>query len=294
MRLCAIALGLLVMPLLAAHPLDDKADMASRIVVADDARLELVLEFRYRDVRASYAELAAGLDRDLDGAVTRQEARLRFLDNVDPLALAITINVNGRPVNLEADLERCEFADLDNPAADLNAPGGAPAMAMRIFYRFVFTARPDPGPGVHAVEYFFSGPQAVVHDPRAQMLPLDARDAMRPVAGARWDTTQGMPRVRFEWRVGTPPPAPAVAPAAMPPTPEPPAEPERLRGLGEVPAWLTLVSGLALVLASLVLVARRVLDAGRRGRWGNALALGFAGLAIVLGALMRLGYFARL
>jgi hypothetical protein len=56
-----------------AHPLDDRADMNSEIAMLPDGRLELSIDFRYKDVRASYAEFAAGLDRNGDGQITRTE-----------------------------------------------------------------------------------------------------------------------------------------------------------------------------------------------------------------------------
>lgn len=271
--------------------------MVSELRLMDDARFELALEFRYKDVRASYAELAAGLDRNQDGALTRQEVKLRFLDIVDPLALAITITVNGKPVTLEADPARFELRDLNNDKANFDGPEGAPTHSMRILYRFVFSARPDPGRGAHQVEYIVSGPQAVVHTPKDQMLVVDARAGTSAVAEARWDTKMGgIPRVQFLWQVGPPtPPEASPTPTGGPnPAPHTEAEPENIRGLGEVPAWLTLVAGAMLALVGMALVVRRAIDAGRKGRLSNALLLIFAGAAIVLGALMRLGIIGKL
>lgn len=287
-----LALAFFCSPSLFAHPLDDKADMASSIAILDDTTLELALEFRYRDVRASYAELAAGLDRNQDGTVTRQEVKLRFFDIIDPLVLAITVNVGGRQATLEPDASRFEFRDLNNEAANVDAPEGIPTHSTRIFYRFVIVARASPGTGLHEVEYFFSGPQAVVHSPATQMLVFDDRRGRQPVPGARWDTdTGGMPRVRFAWQVGPVSAAgPTVSQAAEVAGAGDPDLPARSIGLGEVPAWLTLLSGVGLAIAGFALVARRALGSARRGRLSNALMLLGAGVAIILGALMRLGY----
>lgn len=47
-----------------AHPLDDEAELQASVHVVDDRTLELALEFRYRNVVASYTEFRNGLDRN--------------------------------------------------------------------------------------------------------------------------------------------------------------------------------------------------------------------------------------
>jgi len=159
----------------------------------------------------------------------------------------------------------------------------------------VYTGRAETSPGANAVEYTISGAQ-VVHTPALQMLVFDARGTRQKVENAQWDTQAGMPRVRATWQIGPQQPAASVAPAKETSTPATPAgnEPQGPRPLGEIPAWLTLAAGGALALAGVVLVARRALDNTRKGRLTNALLLVFAGAAIVLGALMRLGIIGRL
>jgi len=291
-KLAPLIFVLALAPTLFAHPLDDKAAMVSELALIDNTRLELSLEFRYQDVRASYSEFAAGLDRNQDGAVTREELKLRYFELIDPIALAITVTVDGRPVSLEPDLTRFEFRDLNNDKASVDAQGGLPVQSSRIFYKFVLTGQVEPGPGRHEVEYFFSGAQTVIHNPALQLLPVDARGGRKPVEGAAWDTEQGgMPRVKFAWQIGPVPEAQPAANEAPADTPvaTPATEPQNLRGLGEVPAWLTLVAGAALVIVAAALALRRVLVRTSKTRLSNALMLGFAGLAIILGALMRLG-----
>lgn len=295
MRLLAAIIALLLAPALWAHPLDDKADMVSELALVSDSDLELALEFRYKDVRASYAEFAAGLDRNQDGAITRDELRLRLLDISDQTLMAISVNVAGKPVALAADMARFEFRDLNNAGASVDAAGGMPVESSRIFYRFVFTGRAENRPGANELEYLFSGAQSVVHTPAVQMLVFDARGTRRKLEDTRWDTHMGMPRARAVWQVGPPRTTPATTPTASAAEPSPAvAEPQGPRPLGEVPAWLTLMAGAGLALAGLVLVARRAVDASRKGRLTNALLLVFAGAAIVLGALMRLGIIGRL
>lgn len=292
MRLPAAIIALLLTPALWAHPLDDKADMVSELALVSDSDIELALEFRYKDVRASYAEFAAGLDRNQDGAITRDELRLRLLDISDQTLMAISVNVAGKPVALAADMARFEFRDLNNAGASVDAAGGMPVESSRIFYRFVYTGRAENTSGAHELEYLLSGPQTVVHTPAVQMLVLDARGTRRKLDDTRWDTHMGMPRARAVWQVGPIATTP-IATAAVEPAPAS-AEPEGPRAVGEIPAWLTLIAGAGLTLAGAVLVARRALDASRKGRLTNALMLVFAGAAIVLGALMRLGIIGRL
>lgn len=291
-----------------AHPLDDRADMNSEIVLLVGGGIELSIEFRYKDVRASYAEFAAGLDRNGDGQITRTELDLRFVELVDPMLLAMTMNIDGKPAAMQADPDRFELADMNNPGVKLGAEA-MPTNSWRIHYRFVFDCTPASklGPGEHKLEFFFNGTQSVVHTPEKQMLPFDARGGRKPIENARWDqATGGFPRVTFTWVIEgeaeTPSPVNEPRPSNEPSTANmstdptaalPPPEPTGPRGFGEVPAWLTFTSGLALVLYGLISGARR-LASKPRGKLGTAAMLLVCGGAIMLGALMRLGYIGTL
>ena len=278
-----------------AHPLDDRAEMTSEIVIEPEARLELAIEFRYKDVRASYAEFGAGLDRDRDGFITRAEVQQRYVELLDQMILALTVNVDGKPARIEAALERFAFADLDNSALQVGDEP-LPTHSWRILYRFVFDCVPreTPAPGERRVEFLFSGTQTVVHTPRQQMLALDARQGHKPVEGAKWDFAHGgLPRVSFPWRIeGPPQPAPAPKPEA-PPATNPQGRAETPSGFGEFPAWLTLFSGVVLLFWGAILAIRRI-AARPRGNFVSATMLLICGAAIVLGALMRVGYIGRL
>jgi hypothetical protein len=287
--------------------------MNCEIVILDGGRVELSIEFRYKDARASYAEFAAGLDRNGDGKITRTELDLRFVELVDPMLLAMTMNIDGKPAAMQADPDRFELADLNNPDAKLGAEA-MPTNSWRIHYRFIFTSTPAAklGPGEHKTEFFFNGTQSVIHKPEKQMLPIDARNGRKPIENAKWDqATGGFPRVTFTWAIegkgeALPPanvPLPSNesmpannAPAASNAITEPtstPLESTGPRGFGEVPAWLTFASGLALALYGLISGARR-LASKPRGQLGAAAMLLLCGGAIMLGALMRLGYIGTL
>jgi hypothetical protein len=183
-----------------------------------------------------------------------------------------------------------------------------PTNSWRIHYRFTFACTPAGrlGPGEHKLEFFFNGTQSVVHTPEKQMLPIDARNGRKSIENARWDQAMGgFPRVTFTWvmegKAETPPPANEPRPSNEPvpantsgePPPVPPIESTGPRGFGEVPAWLTFASGLALALYGLISGARR-LASKPRGQLGAAAMLLLCGGAIMLGALMRLGYIGTL
>ncbi|MBK9975981.1 MAG: hypothetical protein IPP14_14505 [Planctomycetes bacterium] len=302
---------LLALPL-SAHPLDDKAEVRSDVTLASGNSIEVSVEFRYSDVRASYTEFAAGLDRNQDGAVTRDELRLRFLDLVDPLSLALTVQVDGKPLALAPEFARFEFSDLNNAKASVDDEGGLPTYTSRIFYRFVFTGVPEPVPaaGLHRVEFTFNTTQNVLHTPQQQMVPHDARPGAAPVQGAKWDHAQGgLARLSFDWPIADPnQPAsneprnepgntPGNAPASNTPasnTPaantRPEAGPDGAEIAQRLPAILTLISGALMALIGLGTAASRLRD--RKNRWARTrgpLLVAFCGAAITLGAMLRLG-----
>jgi len=298
---------LLALPL-SAHPLDDKAEVRSDVTLASNSSIEVGVEFRYSDVRASYTEFAAGLDRNQDGAVSRDELRLRFLDLVDPLSLALTVQVDGKPVALEPEFARFEFSDLNNPKASVDDEGGLPTYTSRIFYRFVFSGvpQPVPGAGLHRVEFTFHTTQNVLHTPQQQMVPKDARPDAAPIQGAKWDHAQGgLARLSFDWPIADPnqpasnEPAnqPRIEPASnVPARPAPAANtppttgPDGAELAQRLPAILTLISGALMALIGLGTAASRLRDS--KNRWARTrgpLLVAFCGAAITLGAMLRLG-----
>jgi hypothetical protein len=289
-----IALFLLFAPVLAAHPLDDQAQMTSEVVLVSDQRLELVLDFRYVSVIASYSEFSGnltspGLDANGDGYVTREEVWQRFNLLVDEFAFSFGVSINGQRVKLTPEFDRFVFRDLEREGdIDLSSPYSI--HSARIHYRFVFSWHaPEPLPaGDHRVEYFFSGMQSVVHTPAQQMIAFDARvQPRRRLTDTSYDLAmEAYPRLIFNWTVSHPPPTQVAVTASDPPTDAPPT------GLGELPAWLTLVAGVALALAGLATAARRAFVPGGEGRslkpFLTSLLYVFAGAAIVLAAMMRL------
>lgn len=302
-----LALALLLALPLSAHPLDDKAEVRSDVTLMDDHTLEVGVEFRYQDVRASYTEFAAGLDRNQDGAVTRDELRLRFQDLVDPLSLALTVLVDGKPLVLSPEFARFEFSDLNNPTASVDADGGLPTYTSRIFYRFVFSGTPSPPPGAgrHRVEFTFNTTQNVIHTPQQQMLPRDNRPGAAPPQGASWDhATGGLPRLSFDWLIAGVIPAAGNEPAMVPPQNEPathtspPLPGDTTNGIGNdepdiiqrLPALLTLAAGGLMALIGLGRAVNRL--RGGKGAWlriRGPLLVAFCGVAIALGAMLRLG-----
>ena len=293
---------LLFAPFLAAHPLDDQAQMLSEVVILDDQRIELVLDFHYLSVLASYSEFAGtldkpGLDGNGDGEVSREELKRRFNLLVDDLTFAFGIDVDGVPVKLEADFERFRFRDMENPGTlDLSSP--YPIHSTRIHYRFVFTwAAPEPlAPGDHRVEYYFSGHQTVVHTPSEQMIAFDARvEPRKRLSNTSYDVAMEVfPKLIFNWNVERQdwPVTPIVV--APEPDPVPVEEAAAPEGIAELPAWLTLVAGALMALVGLSSAARRAflpIEGKRTFKpLMTALLFVFAGAAIVLGALVRLGY----
>lgn len=294
MRIATMLLVVLIARGLAAHPLDDKADMLCEITLLDSAKFEIAVEFRYKDAWASYAEFANLLDRNNDGAVTRAELQMRFDELADQMVLALTVRIDGKVTPLAADTARFEFRGLDNQGNSVDTGNGMPVQSSRIFYRFVFGGGVDGlVPGDHQVEFVLGGAQTVVHTPALQMLPFDGRGVRTRIETAIWDTMfGGLPRVKFLWHVAaaTDKKAPAENTAATPDTSTAngATEPTIPRGLGEVPAWLTLMSGVVVALCGLAIFCRKLL-AKTRTSVAGPLWLIFAGTAIVLGALIRLG-----
>ncbi|MBX3461159.1 MAG: hypothetical protein KF696_14530 [Planctomycetes bacterium] len=264
---------------LSAHPLDDNAELIVRLRVADERSYELTLEFRYKGVIASYTEFRNGLDRNLDGRVTRNEMKARFVELADEIALGLQLSLDGNRLQLEPQLERFALHHADDP-------NGKPwdeieTATANIFYRFVYIARGDPAPGERVLAFSFISPQTVVHTPRDQLLAFSAANEPLPVVH---DVESGVfPRMTARFKVA----APAVQP--KPPAPELPL-PDPLpapRGFGELPGWLALGAGGGLSLLGLLLLARRMLR--KQGSIAVSLTVVVAGLLSLLGALVRLG-----
>jgi hypothetical protein len=291
MKLVALML-LLLAPAAYAHPLDDKAQMTSEVVIISDQRLEYVLHFRYVDSAASYAEISGGLDGNNDGVVTAPELKRRFNVLVDELTFALTISVDRDPITLEPDFERFLFQDMTR-VGDLDLGDGVNVENIRIHYRFVFwwDAGKPLAPGDHVVEYSFNGLQTVVHTPVEQMVAFDARKQPRERMTDVSHNSVGIPKLTFHWNVAhspvEPPPGNTQPLPGNQHQPAYPIHPDVVPV--NYPAWLTLVTGVLLAIGGLVSTIRRTLR-DRKGVLTSALVV-VAGLAIVLGALARLGYF---
>ena len=293
-----LILTLLLTPAAFAHPLDDKAQMASEVVIVSDSRLEFVLDFRYVDAVASLSEVngtpaSPGLDANGDGTISKGELETRFDRLVLELAFAFGITVDGAPIAMTADYDRFKFASMDQ-SGPLDIEAGVAVDWLRIHYRFVFTwDAPAPlAAGDHTVEYFFNSQQSVVHTPSEQMIAFDARVEPRVRITDIIHETVGLPRMRFSWHVKAPdkPPDPPSAnqPESVPATPP---DPEQAEPPSEnVPAWFTLVAGVALAIGGLATTIRRAIKK-RKGVLAGALVV-LAGLAIALVALVWLGYVA--
>lgn len=303
MRLVALILAVLLAPVAFAHPLDDQAQMLSEVVIVDDSTLELMLDFRYLTVLASYSEFSGtpdkpGLDANDDGSITRDELKRRFNLLVDEFAFSFGLSVDGEPVALDADFERFVFEDMENAGkVDLNAP--YPIHSARIHYRFVFTwksAKPL-APGDHRIEYYFSGYQTVVHTPSEQMIAFDARvEPRKRLANTSYDVAMEVfPKLIFNWQVEQE--ASPVTEVVVEPKPEPTpaAEKPKPEGIAELPAWLTLVAGAVMALIGIGTAARRAFLPAATGTpvrktIVTTLLFVLAGCAIMLGALVRLGH----
>ena len=277
LRVASGALAVLFAGLLQAHPLDDNAELNARVRVLDDTTFELVLEFRYKGVIASYTEFRNGLDRNLDGRVTQPEMKQRFVELADEIALGLNFAVDSNPVALEPDFKRFSLQHADDP--DGKPWTELETATARIFYRLVYTAQAATGAGVHSLEFAFTSPQTVVHSPRDQLTAVGADGAPLP---AEYDFAHEVfPRMRASFTVKD---APAMEPLPQPPPPEPVQAPT---GMGEVPAGVALGAGCGLALLGLALAGRRLVR--KQGSLGPAGLLILAGGAVVMGALVRLG-----
>jgi hypothetical protein len=288
MKLATLIL-LLFAPVAYAHPLDDKAQMTSEVVIVSDQRLEYVLHFRYVDSAASYAEISGGLDGNNDGIVTAAELKRRFNVLVDELTFALTISVDSKPVSLEPDFDRFLFQDMTR-VGDLDLNGGVSVENIRIHYRFVFwwDAGKPLASGDHVVEYSFNGLQTVVHTPVEQMVAFDGRIEPRERMTNVSHNSVGIPKLTFQWSVAKPP-QPMVPPASMP-TERPdglpgPIEDDPYNGVPwDMWAMLTLgglltVSGLATIIQAL----RK-----NRRHLARGLSVAVIGVAVVAWLLWRM------
>lgn len=278
-RLASGALVLLFAGVLSAHPLDDNAELMARLRLADECTYELTLEFRYKGVIASYTEFRNGLDRNLDGRVTRDEMKARFVELGDEVALGLNLALNGVRLQLAPQLERFALHNAEEPAGKpWNELETATA---NIFYRMVYIATADPEVGEQTLAFSFTSPQTVVHTPREQLVALDASGN---ALAALYDIENGVfPRMSVRLTVRPPVAQPA------PPAPELPAPDARAapRDFGELPGWLVLGAGGGMGLLGLGLCARRLVR--KQGSLLVSAMLMVAGLLAVLGALSRLG-----
>lgn len=296
-----------------AHPLDDQAQMASEVVIVSDSRLEYVLDFRYVSVMASWSEfsggsaMGGGLDANDDGLVTRNELKRRYNDLVDQMVFSLGISLDGSPIDLEPDFDRFLFENMDRPEAAIDLDAGVPIDTFRIHYRFVFSWESPKKltPGVHTVEYYFTGQQTVVHTPEEQMIAFDARKSPRQrLTNVTYDKAmEAYPKLVFDWDVKKSTALPElkpgldkqVAPSESAPTPSfltKDIPPQSTEG-GGIAGWLTLLAGVALGIGGLVLCLRCLFTPPQRQSRKRSFLSGclylVAGGVMVLGASYRLG-----
>jgi hypothetical protein len=289
MRLALLLL--LLGPAAFAHPLDDRAQMASEVVIVSDQRLEYVLHFRYVDALASISEISGKLDGDNDGVITAAELKRRFNLLVDELILPVSIRVDDAPITLSPEFDRFLFQDM-NRTGPLDVEAGVPADNLRIHYRFVFSwdAGKSLAPGEHKVEYSFNSSLAVISAITEQMIAFDAREGARHRVNEVQHSSIGLPTMTFMWKVVAaspqPTPEPEVPrPQPMPAPESPPAEPTAPDG-SNIPAWLTMLAGIGVSLVGAV----ELLRARGRKRLSAAIMVP-GGVAIALVAAFRLGLF---
>jgi hypothetical protein len=279
----ALILLLVVCPVLAAHPLDDQADMTAELHVLEDGHLEVLLAFDYPEGIPSYTEFRNGLDANLDGIVTEQEVRRRFVELADEMLQSLTLTRGGARLELEADVDRFVYRDLNNPDGDLD--NGLPTHSARIHYTLVFSWRGEaPPPGEHKLMLWFVAPQTLVHTPAEQLHVFDHRPSERRLLPVDYTLRHEVfPAMSTVWVVEAPP-AQTIARSE----PAPPASKALLRE-SSLPSWLTLGLGAMLLAAGLGLgVARAGL---RRGSWLTVGAALTAGAAVVAGSLLSSGAF---
>lgn len=267
---------LIFAPLLHAHPLDDRADLMSEVRVVEGG-LELWMQFRYKDVIGSYTEFRAGLDVDGDGTVTAGERNVRFRQQADEMALALVFTLDGKPLFMDPDFKRFALRDLERPGADPDA--GMETTSARIEYEFVFTWQGKLAPGPHRIEYSFTGVRSNVANPAIQMIAMDMRGTPRKLEGSYDLQAHAFPRLTFDFELT----APAVI---TPPTDPPPVPVKESPPPLELPQWLTLASGLVLLLAGVAVTGKSL---WQKRKPGSGLLFLAAGAAVTLAALVRLG-----
>jgi hypothetical protein len=279
-RVLTIALCLLAGAVLSAHPLDDQADMTAELHILSDSHLEVMLAFDYGDGIPSYTEFRNGLDANLDGKVTDEEVRRRFIELADETLQGITLTRGGARLELEAELDRFVFRDLNNPDASPN--NGLPTHSARIHYGLIFTWRGEPPPpGEHELELWFVAPQSLVHTPAEQLHVFDHRPAERRLLAVDYTLMHSVfPAMSTVWAVEDVAAPPAARVTASPPATSP------LRA-DSLPVWLTLALGGLLLTIGMGLGAARV--ALKRGNWLTVGATLTAGAAAVAGSLLSSG-----
>jgi hypothetical protein len=193
------------------------------------------------------------------------------------VAFGIGLSLDGKALNLEPDFTRFEFKDLDNPSAAAEID----TSTARIMYRFVYTwIAPAPlAPGEHKIEFFFNGGQTVVHTPRQQLKAVDAQGNPLPTD---YDLAlHAFPRLTANFTISQPPTGePDTTPTeGQPPTAAPQG--------AQLPCWAVVAAGAAMALLGLGLGVRRLVY--HKGNAVTAMLLALAGIAIVFGALERIG-----
>lgn len=157
---------LLFLPMLSAHPLDDKAEMQLQVRITTGDKLELHFEFRYKDAVAVATELRSRLDLDSDGQFNDGEIQQRFLAHADETLLGLTISCNEETIFANYDIAKFRFWDLKNPDSPVNIDTAG------FGYGLLFTAKVDTSADIRIT---FSGTQTVVNIPARQMLAFDNR-----------------------------------------------------------------------------------------------------------------------
>lgn len=209
-RVAAILAILLCAGVLAAHPFDDRCDMVAQVVLkkgADNSeRMELLVQYRYESLYASYNEAFLYLDADRDGRISRAELDARFQVLASDLIAAVHLAVRDEQATLEPLLSEFAFVNLDDPDADVDKPGGMPTGTLRIGYSFCFDVQlpTELGPGKHPVQFYMASERVSIADPGQQLQAWDDRGPeRRAITTVNWDRTPDkFHRLKFLWDIG--------------------------------------------------------------------------------------------
>ncbi|MDC1142268.1 hypothetical protein OAU50_04190 [Planctomycetota bacterium] len=265
MKYALLALLIFLLPL-AAHPMDDKAEMQFEARVTATDRIELHFEFRYKDTFAVATELGARLDLDGDGQFSDAEIKQRFLAHTDEILLGLAIETGGKAVFAEARLSRCRMWDLENPTSP------ATLDTSTFGYDLVFSLTGNfSGP----IKITFSGQQSVVHTPALQMLAFDFREPTPQKLECRYSEERAV----FPWMTFEVPTRPLPIEPISDVTPEPEIREAPSTKITRDLNWIVLMFAGAFVLAGTIpciqsVRKRRVQLIGYTALfWGIALAL---------------------